>query len=72
MSESTAPRKSWQVSISLPIEADGRDDAVRQFWDYVAQLGPDEIPAYVSPYGDELDMLAYVAGVETDLDPEED
>ncbi|MGH8879183.1 MAG: hypothetical protein ACRD0P_17880 [Stackebrandtia sp.] len=72
MSERSEPVKDWQVSVSLPIEAGSRAEAVTQFWQYIASLGPEELPAFVSPYGDELDMLAYVAGSETDLDPEED
>lgn len=72
MNERTTPEKAWQVSVSLPIEATGRADAVQQFWQYVAKLGPNELPAFVCPYGDELDMLAFVGGAETDLDPEED
>ncbi|CAM3357746.1 hypothetical protein STSO111631_15870 [Stackebrandtia soli] len=66
------PRQRWLVTVSLPIEASDRADAVAQFWEYVNTLGPTELPAFVAPYGDELSMLAFVAGAETDLDPEED
>ncbi|MGH8794089.1 MAG: hypothetical protein ACRDXX_15765 [Stackebrandtia sp.] len=64
------PLREWQVSLALPIEARGRAEAVAQFWEYVASLGPDELPAFVAPYGDELAMQAFVGGVQTDLDPE--
>ena len=64
--------RDWQVSVALPIEADGESEAVAQFWEYVRTLGPEELPAFVAPSGRELEMRAYVAGAETDLDPEED
>ncbi|HZE38629.1 MAG TPA: hypothetical protein VE172_07425 [Stackebrandtia sp.] len=66
------PMREWQVSVALPIEAAGRAEAVAQFWEYVRALGSRELPAFVAPYGNELDMQAYVGGAETDLDPEED
>jgi hypothetical protein len=62
----------WQVSVSLPIEADSPAEAVAGFWAYVGQLGPDQLPAYVSPAGDELAMRAYLGDKPTNLDPEED
>jgi hypothetical protein len=65
-------RARWQVSVSLPIEADSPADAVAGFWAYVSQLGPDQLPAYVSPAGDELAMRAYLHNEPTNLDPEED
>jgi hypothetical protein len=65
-------RRTWFVSVDLPIEADSPADAVRQFWDYVAQLGPGELPAFVWPSGDELSMQAFVRGEVANLDPEED
>ena len=64
--------RDWQVSVALPIEAAAETEAVAQFWEYVRTLGPDELPAFVAPSGKELQMRAYVAGSETDLDPEED
>jgi hypothetical protein len=67
---SPAPR--WQVSVALPIEAPDRAEAVRQFWAYVASLGPEGLPAYVWPAGDELAMQAYVLDRPVNLDPEED
>lgn len=67
-----APRRSWLVSVDLPIEASSPAEAVRQFWSYVRQLGPAELPAYVSPSDDELAMQAYVLGEEANLDPEEE
>ncbi|MGC5030067.1 hypothetical protein [Micromonospora sp. DT229] len=65
-------RQSWLVSLDLPIEADSRAEAVRLFWAYVQELGPQELPAFVSPYGDELAMQAFVLGAEANQDPEED
>jgi hypothetical protein len=70
--DSTATRQTWLVSLDLPIEASSAAEAVRQFWTYVAELGPRELPTFVSPAGDELAMQAIVAGVEVNLDPEED
>jgi hypothetical protein len=63
---------TWLVSVDLPIEADSPAEAVRQFWTYVMELGPSELPAFVWPSGQELAMQAYVLGVEANLDPEED
>ena len=65
-------RQTWLVSVDLPIEASSPAEAVRQFWSYVADLGPAELPAYVSPAGDELAMQAFVLGAAANLDPEED
>ncbi|MEU5938538.1 hypothetical protein ABZ807_05005 [Micromonospora sp. NPDC047548] len=65
-------RRTWLVSLDLPIEADSRAEAVRLFWSYVQELGPAELPAFVSPSGDELAMQAFVLGVEANQDPEED
>jgi hypothetical protein len=67
-----AARSTWLVSVDLPVEADSPGEAVRQFWSYLRDLGPRELPAYVAPLGDELAMQAYVLGAETNLDPEED
>jgi hypothetical protein len=67
-----APRADWLVSVAIPVEAESPAEAVREFWTYVAELGPRELPAFVSPSGDELAMQAYVLGAETNLDPEED
>ncbi len=64
--------RTWLVSLDLPIEADTAADAVREFWAYVRALGPDELPTFVSPTGDELAMQAMVAGEPVNLDPEED
>lgn len=64
--------RTWLVSLDLPIEASTPAEAVRQFWSYVMELGPRELPAYISPYGDELAMQAFVLGVEANQDPEED
>lgn len=62
----------WFVSLALPIEARSAAEAVREFWTYVDKLGPQELPAYVWPLGDELAMRAFVLGAVTNLDPEED
>jgi hypothetical protein len=65
-------RGTWLVSVDLPVEAETPGEAVRQFWSYLRELGPRELPAFVAPLGDELAMQAYVLGEETNLDPEED
>jgi hypothetical protein len=65
-------RKAWLVSVALPIEATNRAEAVRQFWSYVRELGPAELPTFVWPSGDELAMQAFVLGAEANQDPEED
>ncbi|MFG3297445.1 hypothetical protein [Micromonospora chersina] len=65
-------RRSWLVSLDLPIEAASPAEAVRLFWSYVQELGPRELPAFVSPSGDELAMQAFVLGAEANQDPEED
>jgi hypothetical protein len=64
--------RTWLVSLDLPIEAPDPAEAVRLFWSYVMELGPRELPAFVSPSGDELAMQAFVLGAEASLDPEED
>ncbi|MFJ6199723.1 hypothetical protein [Micromonospora sp. NPDC092111] len=65
-------RRTWLVSLDLPIEAESPAEAVRLFWSYVQELGPAELPAFVSPSGDELAMQAFVLGAEANQDPEED
>jgi hypothetical protein len=60
------------VSLDLPIEASTPAEAVRLFWSYVMELGPRELPTFVSPAGDELAMQAFVLGEEANQDPEED
>jgi hypothetical protein len=65
-------KQTWLVSLDLPIEAASPAEAVRQFWSYVVELGPAELPTFVSPSGDELAMQAFVLGEEANLDPEED
>jgi hypothetical protein len=67
-----ADRSQWLVSVTLPIEAESRAEAVREFWTYLAKLGPRELPAFVWPQGNELAMQAFVLGEETNLDPEEE
>ena len=64
--------KRWLVSVSLPIEAETEAAAVAEFWRYVTELGPHELPAFVSPTNDELAMQAYVSDEPAPLDPEED
>ncbi|NYT96722.1 hypothetical protein [Salinispora sp. H7-4] len=66
------PRQSWMVSLNLPIEAVSPAEAVREFWSYVQELGPGELPAFVWPSGNELAMQAFVLGEEANQDPEED
>ncbi|UQU65481.1 hypothetical protein COUCH_03890 [Couchioplanes caeruleus] len=65
-------KQTWLVSLDLPIEAATPAEAVRQFWSYVVELGPAELPTFVSPSGDELAMQAFVLGEEANQDPEED
>jgi hypothetical protein len=67
-----ADKADWLVSVALPIEAATPAEAVREFWSYVDQLGPRELPAFVSPARDELAMRAFVLGEPANLDPEED
>ena len=67
-----ADKRVWMVSLDLPIEAQTPGEAVRSFWSYVRELGPRELPTFVSPAGDELAMQAFVLGEEANLDPEED
>ena len=65
-------QRTWLVSVDLPIEAPTPADAVAQFWAYLRDLGPDQLPAYVAPIEDELAMQAYVGGEPHELDPEEE
>jgi len=65
-------RRTWLVSVDLPIEAATPAEAVAEFWAYLRELGPDQLPAFVSPVEDELAMQAYLAGAPHDLDPEDD
>lgn len=65
-------RRTWLVSLDLPIEAASPAEAVGLFWSYVQELGPRELPAFVSPTGDELAMQAFVLGEVANQDPEED
>lgn len=60
------------MSVDLPIEAATPAEAVREFWSYVRELGPDGLPAFVSPTGDELAMRVYLGDQPHDLDPEDD
>ena len=64
--------KRWMVSVAIPIEAESPAEAVGEFWRYVSELGPQELPAFVSPAEDELAMQAYVADEPAPLDPEDD
>lgn len=68
----TAEKRGWLVGVDLPIEATSPAEAVRLFWSYVKDLGPSELPTFVSPVGDELAMQAYVLGAQANLDPEEE
>ncbi len=64
-------RSDWLVTLSIPIEAVDRAEAVRRFWSYVRSLGPTELPTFVAPYGREIDGTAFLLGVEHEQDPEE-
>lgn len=64
--------REWLVGLHMPIEAGTAAEAVRAFWSYARQLGPAQLPTFVSPVGDELAMRAYVLGEPANLDPEED
>lgn len=64
--------RQWLVSVALPIEAGSPEEAVREFWRYIDELGADELPAFVWPPGDEISMRAYVADGPAPLDPEDD
>jgi hypothetical protein len=70
--EASPARRTWLVSVDMPIEAASPGEAVRVFWSYVRELGPAELPAFVWPAGDELSMQAYVLGAEANQDPEEE
>lgn len=65
------PVRAWLVGVDLPVEAESPAEAVRQYWSYLRELGPGELPAFVAPVGDELAMQAYLLGEQTNLDPEE-
>jgi hypothetical protein len=65
-------RQTWLVSVDLPIEAATPAEAVAQFWSYLRELGPDQLPAFVAPLRDELAMQAYLGGEPHELDPEDD
>ncbi|SDD29916.1 hypothetical protein [Glycomyces harbinensis] len=64
-------RSDWLVTLSMPIEAVDKAEAVRQFWSYIRSLGPKELPTFVSPYGRELEGTSFLLGVEHEQDPEE-
>ena len=60
------------MSLDLPIEAGTPAEAAAQFWSYLRELGPEQLPVFVAPVEDELAMRAYLAGEPHDLDPEDD
>jgi hypothetical protein len=64
-------RRDWLVTLSMPIEAVDKAEAVRQFWSYIRSLGPKELPTFVAPYGKELEGTSFLLGVEHEQDPEE-
>jgi hypothetical protein len=72
MTDTPQPGRQWLVTLSMPIEAADRAEAATGFWEYVKSLGAAELPVFISPMTDELAMLAYVGGVESEQDPEED
>lgn len=65
-------RSDWLVSLTIPVEAADRAEAVRLFWSYIRSLGPAELPAFVSPYGSELEGVSFLLSGEHEQDPEED
>jgi hypothetical protein len=65
-------KQRWLVSVDLPIEADSAEQAVAAFWAYVRELGPEELPVYVAPHGDETAMRPFLGSAVTNLDPEAD
>jgi hypothetical protein len=65
-------KQTWLVSVDLPIEAASPAEAAAQFWAYVRELGPDHLPVFVAPTGDELAMQAYLGDEPHDLDPEDE
>lgn len=60
------------MSVDLPIEAATPAEAVAQFWSYVRELGPAQLPVFVAPVEDELAMRVYLGSEPHDLDPEDD
>jgi len=64
-------RSDWLVTLSMPIEAVDKAEAVRQFWSYIRSLGPKELPTFVAPYGKELEGTSFLLGVDHEQDPEE-
>ncbi|WP_100446461.1 hypothetical protein [Glycomyces xiaoerkulensis] len=64
-------RSDWLVSLSIPVEAADRAEAVRRFWSYTRSLGPTELPTFVAPYGREIEGTAFLLGTEHEQDPEE-
>ncbi|MQM25069.1 hypothetical protein [Glycomyces albidus] len=64
-------RRDWLVTLSMPIEAVDKAEAVRQFWSYIRSLGPKELPTFVAPYGREIEGTAFLLGAEHEQDPEE-
>jgi len=67
-----AQRKTWLVSVDLPIEAADPREAVAEYWRFLGELGPGQLPTFVAPLGDELAMRAYLGDEPHDLDPEDD
>lgn len=64
-------RSDWLVSLSIPVEAADRAEAVRRFWSYARSLGPTELPTFVAPYGREIDGTSFLLGTEHEQDPED-
>ncbi len=65
-------RKTWLVSVDLPIEADTPGEAARIFWEHVSELGPKQLPVFVAPTRDELAMQVYLGDQPHEYDPEGD
>ena len=63
----------WLVSVRLPDRGRvGGGGGRAEFWRYVTELGPDELPAFVSPAEDELRDDGLRRRRPAPLDPEED
>ncbi|MFC4333658.1 hypothetical protein [Salininema proteolyticum] len=70
--EGHGPVEDYIVNLSLPIEARSEAEAARLFWSYVRLLGPENLPLFIAPYGNELEGQAYLQGVPHEGDPEEE
>ncbi|HLU45145.1 MAG TPA: hypothetical protein VKZ67_09035 [Natronosporangium sp.] len=67
-----ALQQTWLVSVDLPIEAASPAEAVAQFWSYLQELGPSQLPTFVAPTENELALQAYLGDQPHEMDPEEE